>query len=138
MEPTPRVVKDGAQHTDITVNRTRSETTRTAAVEKPRKAEMNATEGVNLSAPTLIAEVQKPQDVERRGSRQRRGRDSLRRTDGTKGQKRLEVQTKTLLRFPILRVTNVRTKLGTPPVKCVALQRGKARAQNGYRTAQAT
>ena len=90
-------VEDGSELSDVAIYRTSCEMTGTPAVEETQFAEMCTGKGVDLSAPTLIAMMEKAKDIQGRGQGKRSGGRERRRAPRALGEECLEVQTKTAL-----------------------------------------
>ena len=107
MEPSANVVEAGPQHPDVTVDRSCREVTRAAALVEASASKPLTAKRMDLRSAALAPEMEKPEDVQRRGLSEGRGRGTQRRTNRTDGQKLLEVRTKRILLLRILRVADV-------------------------------
>ena len=130
VELAARVIEHGPQHADITIDSPSREVARAAAIMKTGLPEPLALEHMHLSAASLAPVMQEAQHVQRRGVGERRTRGILRRTDGTDSQKALEISTKTVLLFRVLRVTYVRTQSRKSLVKIAPLKEREEKDNN--------
>ena len=122
--PPTDVIEDSPQHPHVTVNRSRGEMTRAAAVKATPQTEVGAREVVHLSPARTITKTQEACDILGGSQQQRRSRRPLGAGNSPDAKKVLKVLAQTILLTRILRLAHKLAELSPTAAKGRVLEKG--------------